>query len=306
MELSSQPEPVQAELVDPTTAADAGAGSAAIAEPPPVFTGYGRRRRWLLRNEQWLIYCLPFLVYMLVGFFEPSGPSNGIFPKKPWIIDANIVPYIDYQVYPYIYTLKIALTCLAILWVWPGYLQFPWKWNKGLSIAVGVIGAVLWVAINKGQMALHLDSKVLEEWYLGSLTELGSRPGFNPLRQLSDQPSWAWTFLAIRFFGLVIVVPVIEEFFLRGFLMRYVIDIEKGVDWWTLPFAMVTPLALLVGTAVPMLMHPQELVAAAVWFSMVTWLMVYTKNIWDCIVAHGVTNLLMGLWVLYSGDWWLM
>jgi CAAX prenyl protease-like protein len=119
---------------------------------------------------------------------------------------------------------------------------------------------------------------------------------------MSDTPQLAYAFLAIRFFGLVAVVPLMEEFFLRGFLMRYFID----YDWWKVPFATVTPIALITGTAVPMLMHPQELLAAFVWFSMVTWLMVRTKNIWDCVVAHAVTNLLMGLWVLYSGDWWLM
>ena len=109
-------------------------------------------------------------------------------------------------------------------------------------------------------------------------------------------------FLAIRFFGLVVIVPIIEEFFLRGFLMRYVMH----VDWPYIPFAKVDRLALICGTAVPMLMHPGELFAAAVWFSLVTWLMLRTRSIWDCVIAHAVTNLLIGLWVLWSGDWWLM
>jgi membrane protease YdiL (CAAX protease family) len=59
------------------------------------------------------------------------------------------------------------------------------------------------------------------------------------------------------------------------------------------------------GTAVPMMMHG-EMLAAAVWFSMITCLMVYTRNIWDCIVAHAVTNLLLGIYVVNSGDWHLM
>lgn len=260
---------------------------------PADYAGYGRRRLRLMRNEQWLIYCLPFLVYMVFGFFEPVGPTKGIFAKEPGLI--------GYNLYPFVYSLKIGLTCLTMVWVWPGYRLFPWRFHS-ISIIVGIVGAVLWVAINKYQMHLNLSAETLGHWGLGSLAKLGVRPGFNPLDQLSDQPALAWSFLGIRFFGLVIVVPIIEEFFLRGFLMRYVIHI----DWWTVPFAKVTPLALLVGTGVPMLMHPQEMVAAAVWFSMVTWLMIYTKSIWDCIVAHATTNLLMGLWVAYSGDWWLM
>jgi CAAX prenyl protease-like protein len=244
-----------------------------------------------MRNEQWLIYCLPFLVFMVVGAFEPYGPTKGIFAEEHG--------FVTYNLYPYVYTLKIILTSLAMLWVWPGYRQFPWK-VSGLAVLVGAVGAVLWVGINKGQQ--YVDPGFLTEWGLGSLTKLGARSGFNPLDQLRDEPAWAWMFLVIRFFGLVIVVPIIEEFFLRGFLMRYFIHI----DWWTVPFATVTPVALLIGTGVPMLMHPQEMIAAFVWFSMVTWLMIRTKNIWDCVVAHAVTNLLMGLWVVFSGDWWLM
>jgi hypothetical protein len=52
-----------------------------------------------------------------------------------------------------------------------------------------------------------------------------------------------------------------------------------------------------------MLLHPAEALAAAVWFSLVTWLMVKTRNIWDCVAAHAVTNLLLGFYVLYTGEW---
>jgi hypothetical protein len=53
-------------------------------------------------------------------------------------------------------------------------------------------------------------------------------------------------------------------------------------------------------------MHPQEALAAAVWFSAITWLMLRTRNIWDCVAAHAVTNLLLGLYVVVTGNWWLM
>jgi len=117
--------------------------------------------------------------------------------------------------------------------------------------------------------------------------------------------SWgyaAWAFLGVRIFGLAVVVAVIEEFFLRAFVMRFVMD----ANWWEIPFGQVSVFAVIVGTALPMLSHPAELIAAAVWFSMVTVLMVKTRNIWDCIVAHGVTNLLLGIYVVLSGEWHLM
>ena len=102
--------------------------------------------------------------------------------------------------------------------------------------------------------------------------------------------------------GLVAVVPLIEEFFLRAFVMRFVID----ADWWKVPFGTLTPVAIAAGTLLPMLLHPGEMFAAAVWFSLVTWLMYKTKNIWDCVVAHMITNLLLGFWVVLSGDWYFL
>ncbi len=90
-------------------------------------------------------------------------------------------------------------------------------------------------------------------------------------------------------------MPVIEEFFLRGFLMRLVVD----QDWWKVPFGKVNAAAVAVSIVVPVLTHqPGEFLAAAAWFGMVTWLMVRTRNPWDCVLAHAVTNLLLGIYVV--------
>jgi CAAX prenyl protease-like protein len=165
-----------------------------------------------------------------------------------------------------------------------------------LAVAIGVVGVVLWVALAQLQLFFTEDSKI--EW----VKLLGRRSAFNPLEELREQPALAYGFLLVRFIGLVVIVPVIEEFFLRGFLMRFV----QAERWWEVPFGAVNRLAVIAGTAVPMLMHPQEVIAALVWFSAVTWLMTRTRSIWDCVLAHAVTNLLLGLWVISSGEWWLM
>ena len=106
----------------------------------------------------------------------------------------------------------------------------------------------------------------------------------------------------MRFFGLAAVVPLIEEFFLRGFLMRFVIDAQ----WWEVPFGKLTTAAVVVGVGMPVLYHPgTEALAVLAWFSLVTWLMAKTRNIWDCVAAHALTNLLLGVWVVSSGQWGL-
>jgi hypothetical protein len=34
--------------------------------------------------------------------------------------------------------------------------------------------------------------------------------------------------------------------------------------------------------------------------------MLRTRNIWDCVAAHATTNLLLGIYVVATGEWWLM
>lgn len=240
-------------------------------------------------RHPWLTFLLPFVVYMAVGSLEPTQPTEDNPEPAPRF-------GIRYEHYPIVYTAKIALTIASMLLVLPGYRQFPCRVSP-LAIGVGVVGVVLWIWICSWQLERGLFTSL----GLENVLSLGERPAYNPLAELAATPAWSYVFLVIRFLGLALVVPVIEEFFLRGFLMRFAIT----QDWWNWPFGRVTPLAVVVGTAFPMLMHPAELFAAAVWFSLITWLMVRTKNIWDCVAAHAVTNLLLGIYVVTYGQWQL-
>jgi membrane protease YdiL (CAAX protease family) len=231
---------------------------------------------------------------MAASMLEPTPPQGR---EGVAAIDAPNALGIRYAHYPYVYTAKIALTIAAMIYVLPGYRQFPFRISL-LAIGVGVVGGVLWIAICN----LRLEDYVVE--WLGpksrvvSLLGLGERSAYNPLDQLAATPAWAYTFLAIRFLGLVLIVPVIEEFFLRGFLMRYVMN----PSWWEVPFGEANRAAILLGTLFPVLYHPEKL-AALVWFSLVTWLMLRTRNIWDCVAAHAITNAMLGIWVVSQGEW---
>ncbi len=270
---TSEPNPQRASASPPLTTQSA-TKSAPQAPPQPD---------WLTRYP-WAAFVVPLAVFMLLGTLEPT-------PDKPFERFGLSIPY---SAYPLVYAIKIALTMAAMVAVWPGYRLFAWRVSP-LAFLVGIVGVVLWVGLCK----LGLESKLLAPLGLGWVVESGARSAFNPLENWPDQPLWAYSFLAVRFWGLAIIVPIIEEFFLRGFVMRFVID----ADWWKVPFGTLTPTAIAVGTLVPMVMHPAELLAAAVWFTLVTWLMFETKNIWDCVVAHAVTNLLLGIYVVASGEW---
>ncbi len=250
-------------------------------------------RASLLQKYPWITFLLPFVVFMLAGSLEP------ISLEEPGGEAIGLA--IPYTLYPWAYTAKIALTVAAVVFVLPGYRVFPLRVSP-TAVVVGVVGVVVWVGLCHLQVEQRFLVPLLKPIGMDWLVGAGARSGFNPLEQLSDNPAGAWAFLAVRFFGLAVVIAVIEEFFLRGWLMRFVV----AEDWTSVPFGKVNATAVVAGTLIPMLMHPAELLAAAVWFSMVTWLMVRTRNIWDCIVAHAITNLLLGVYVVAFDEWHLM
>lgn len=251
-----------------------------------------RWRSAFLSGQRWAVYLIPFFAFMMVGSLEPTPDKAG---------GATLGLAIPYAAYPWIYAAKILVTLIAVAFVWPAYREFPFRIGW-LAVLVGVVGGPLWIGICHLDLEHRLLQPLLTQISLGGMIEAGDRPAFNPFVQFADQPAMVCAFLAVRFFGLVLVVPLIEEFFLRGFVMRFFMDRE----WWNIPFGKADTLAIFLGTAVPMLMHPGELVAALIWFSMITWLMLRTRNIWDCVAAHALTNLILGIYVVATGTWRLM
>jgi CAAX prenyl protease-like protein len=298
------------------TSGEPGAASAAEARPL-------RGRRALLEKHRWLVFVLPLAVYLAAGSLEPKRPKRRLVlpPTNKRTFDESAGPHdagakdaapeakpqaagpaeesggwlpASYRYYPLMYTIKIALTLAAIWFVLPGYGAFPVRVTL-LAVLVGAAGIIVWI----GLCELHLEQKWLEPLGLKSLLGLGERPAFDPFRALAGRPWQLWSFVAVRLFGLVAVVALIEEFFLRGFLMRFVMD----VDWWQIPIGRVNLAAVVACVVYAVLSHPAELFAAVAWFLLITLLAVKTKSIWDCVVAHATTNLLLGVYVLALGQW---
>jgi CAAX prenyl protease-like protein len=277
------------------------------------------------KQRSLIAFALPLVVYMLVGSFEPEplrGPTAASAPavaqpeetpEGSLVVDDTLPDAgaddlttttnrmgieIPRRLYPAIYSVKIVATLAVLAWALPVYRQWPLRVSP-LALGVGVVGVVLWILCAKiDPTSSYLQSLDPDHW-LTKLLGSGERPSYDPLSVLGPTAA-GYGFLAIRFFGLALLVPVIEEAFLRAFLMRFVMH----DNWTEIPFGVVNRTAVAVGILVPVLYHPEHL-AALVWFSLVTWLMVRTKNFWDCVAAHAVTNLLLGVYVVTQGEWWL-
>lgn len=261
----------------------AGPGPAYPPAPRPGF----------FREQWWLAMLAPLLVYMLVPLaFPAAAPGDHLTPDHYERVRSAYA-----SSYLWRYTAMASLLAPLLIFL-PAALVLPRFRVSPVAIAVGAVGVVLWVGIDAIGLNDLLRRGFGEESLVVTLLGLTPRDAFDPRSMFDGDPTRYWWFLAVRFIGLAAIVPVVEELMLRGWLMRMVED----TSFWRVPFGDVSVGAAAIGVAFATLYHPEKL-PAVVWFSLTTWLMYRTKNFWDCVVAHAVTNLLLGVWVVSSGQW---
>jgi len=239
-----------------------------------------------------LPFVLPFVALLAV-----PALVGWLFPEAEPIVDAaiNSAGSSAFDWPAFLSALSQVFVVGGILfWYRRIYLAvFPWRFSLW-SLVLGLIGVILWVAL----CSFQLESQFLKAIGLGGM--LPQRPGVNPFESFA--PGAVGWFLFFRFTVLMLVVPLAEELFVRGWLVRY---LQAQENWDIQSLATVGWAAQFGVLGYAVLTHPQEAVAAIVWFGMVNWWMKRTGNFWDCVLVHAVTNGLLGAWILYSGQWWL-
>jgi hypothetical protein len=97
-----------------------------------------------------------------------------------------------------------------------------------------------------------------------------------------------------------VVAPLVEEIFWRGFLLRYLIS-EKFV---TIKIGTFSWLSFLVVTLLFAISHSRaDWFAALVCGALYNLVAYRTRSLASCVVAHAVTNLLLGLWIMQARQW---
>lgn len=229
-------------------------------------------------ERPWWTCVLPFVVFLVAGALEPTASGGGL-------AGALGIPY---SAYPLIYTVRLAATLAVLIWSW-GPVRRWIGWTTGWPFLLGLVLVVPWIILAALQRELG--------W-----AGMAERSSFNPFAQWGDGATVAWAFLAVRALGLVVVVPIIEELFLRGFLMRYVINEE----FWRVPFGKLTLASTAACLFYAVATHPAEAIAALSWFAVVSGIAAATRRPIDTILAHAGTNLALGAYVLATGNWWLV
>ncbi|MCU1329061.1 MAG: Abortive infection protein [Bryobacterales bacterium] len=214
-------------------------------------------------------------------------------PAVPWVLPFGV--FIGLlalqQVIPVPVWLRLALSLAAIAAVsLPVLRGRPSK--PTLSIALGLAVFVLWIGPD-------LISPNWHHFILFDNAVMGHPAGNTPPASKDDP-----LFLILRIAISVIAVPILEELFWRGWLMRWLIDSN---DFRKVALGTYAPLAFWATALLFASEHgPFWDVGLLTGIIYNAWL-IKTKNIWDCILAHAVTNAALAAYVVLAGQWqyWL-
>ena len=177
---------------------------------------------------------------------------------------------------------RAAVVAALLAWFWRGYTELhrlsparPTDWALGLFGGIAVFLA--WIALD-------------QDWAVLSRSTV-----YMPLRA---DGSIDWVQALARLAGFALVVPVMEELFWRSLVLRW---IERH-DFQSLAPREVRWRAFAITTVLFAFEHDRWL-AGAIAGAAYNWLYMRSGNLWVPIVAHVVTNAVLGLWVLQTGRW---
>ncbi|MEI7947014.1 MAG: CAAX prenyl protease-related protein [bacterium] len=213
------------------------------------------------------------------------------------------------MLYPWSYAVKAVACAALLLWLkpWETYSAFNLS-TLPLAIFAGMVVTVAWVLPETPWLGRVWPAAQLfyNKWCVMMPGELPSyyHPDFFPAlppghASLAFSPSEAgWPLTIMKLIGSACVIAVIEEFFFRGFFYRW---LRQG-KFWTLPLNLMDTQTFWTVAIVFGLEHDRWL--AGIFAGVVYgWLTVRTGNIWCAAIAHVVTNLILGLYVIHSGQY---
>ena len=217
---------------------------------------------------------LPFAAYM--SFIALAQAMAWLSHNNPSL--ASWGPVVDLWLYP----AKTTIVLGALAYFWPSYEELKdrmfCKAGEGLvTVATGLVVYLAWVRMDW-------------PWAMQ-----GTPTGYDPFKA---GHGWGMVLAGVRLFGAAVVVPIMEELFWRSFLLRYLVTSR----FESIPLGTFTAFSF-VATIVLFGLEHHLWLAGMFAGAAYTLLLYRTGRIWPCIVAHGVTNLALGVHVLVTHEW---
>ncbi|MCO5353911.1 MAG: CAAX prenyl protease-related protein [Bryobacteraceae bacterium] len=211
-----------------------------------------------------LPWVLPFAVFMLL---LAAAPKLGLPP----LVDL---------------TLRLAIPALGVL-IFSRHLLSARFASFLPSVLVGVGVFVLWVAPDL------LFAGWRSHWLFQNAI-VGTLESTLPPEARSD-----WLALSLRIARAALLVPIVEELFWRGWLMRWIIN----PDFEKVPLGAYAHASFWLTAALFSLEHGSYWEVGFLAGAVYNWWMVRTKSVSDLILAHAVTNACLAAFVLLTGRW---
>ncbi|MEI8340738.1 MAG: CAAX prenyl protease-related protein [Verrucomicrobiota bacterium] len=180
----------------------------------------------------------------------------------------------------WIYPLQTVVCGAILVHYWPLY-QLKRFAKPGLTILAGVIALMIWIA---PQLFFNAAPRC---------------DGFNPSLFQDNYPLFIIV-VFMRFLRSVVIVPLLEEIFWRGYLLRDLIN----QNFTTVAIGSFSWLSFGVVTAGFCLEHSAADWPAAALTGVLYNLVIYrTRSLSSCVLAHAVTNFILGLYIMNTKQW---
>lgn len=180
----------------------------------------------------------------------------------------------------WLYAVKIGVVLGMLLYWRRSYSELMWTPLGARAIlgalVAGVVVFLLWI---------NLDA----HWM-----RIGNPDGYDP----RNDGRIEWGLVLLRIAGAALVVPVMEELFWRSFLLRW---IDKQ-DFLRADPRLASAKAFVISVLLFGFEHNLWLagIVAGAAYSL---LYMRSQSLWSPILAHGVTNGVLGLWIISGGHW---
>ena len=237
----------------------------------PVVVHYEPKPPQARAHRDDVAYIAPMLVFLVFTWLGTNETAKKLVPHA----------------YEISYVVKTVVVAALLVMLRRHYTKVRWNY-WWLGVIVGVIGIFQWVP-----MQLWLQNN------FGFFKPPGPGEVFNPYRDIASGDA-RLAFLGVRVVGAVLLVPIMEELFWRDYLWRQILapndfKLASVGEWGVTPF--------LVVSAAFAFVHGNWWLTSIVWALMIGALLVYTRSLGACVVAHAVTNLLLAAYVLRTQDW---
>ena len=209
----------------------------------------------------------PFVIFVVLTFAQESfGPAG-----RYWV-----------------YLAKTLLGAAMLVAVWPAVEEMRWEWSWE-AVVVGVGLFVVWAGLD--------DFLILLGWK-GSYPKVNIGAPWNPQAHFGQGAAWVWFFTLVRLAGSTLVVPPLEESFFRSFVYRYI----SKTDFLSVPLGALAARPFLITSALFAAEHREWLAGLICGFAF-QGVVCRKQRLGDAMTAHAITNLLLGLWVVWRGEW---